>query len=408
MSYKKPSKKMPASGSYFKVPLVKTTMINDADARRRLASFIIHADKLSMGEYCLAFEKAFAKKQKRTYAVLFNSGGSANLAMLQALKNLGRLRQGDKVGFSTLTWSTNVMPILQMGLGAIPIDCDPTTLNSMSKTAVATLKKEGCSAFFLTNALGFAGDIHIIEKECTKRKIIVLEDNCEALGTELHQGKTGNFSLASSFSFFVAHHMSTIEGGMVCTDDYEFAEMLHIVRANGWDRNLHPTRQQHWRNKHDIESDFHAKYTFYDLGFNLRPTEITGFLGLHQLGFLDASTKTRQKNFKRVHGAIKKNKDFYSYDLKHLKTVSAFALPFVCKTPELKREYLKRFEQAGVEVRPMIAGNMQRQPFYKKYATKTYDLPGAEIIHHNGFYCGNCPDYSEKELSIILSCIIKK
>jgi CDP-6-deoxy-D-xylo-4-hexulose-3-dehydrase len=407
MSYKKSKKTSPQS-TRFKVPLVKTTMINDANARQKLAAFIIHADVLSMGAYCLAFEKAFAKKQKRKYAVLFNSGGSANLAMLQALKNLGRLKRGDKVGFSALTWSTNVMPILQMGLGAIPVDCDPTTLNSMSKTAMKTLEQEKCRAFFLTNALGFAGDIHTIEKKCTERGIIILEDNCEALGTELHQGKTGNFGLASSFSFFVAHHMSTIEGGMVCTDDHDFAEMLHLVRANGWDRNLHPERQKHWRDKHGIKSDFHAKYTFYDLGFNLRPTEITGFLGLHQLAFLDATIKTRQKNFKRMHKALEKNKDFYSYDLDHLKTVSAFAIPFVCKTAELKRKYLERFEQAGVEVRPMIAGNMQRQPFYKKYAKKTYDLPGVEIIHHNGFYCGNCPDYSEKELSIILDCILKE
>ena len=384
---------------------MKNALINEGATRKSLASFILGAEKLSMGNLCAKFEKAFAKQQGRKDAVLFNSGASANLAMLQALKNLGRLKKGDKIGFSALTWSTNVMPILQMGLGAIPIDCDPRTLNSMAKCALASLEKEKCAAFFLTNALGFAGDIDKIEKQCAKKNIIVLEDNCEALGTELHAGKTGNFSLGSSFSFFVAHHMSTIEGGMVCTDDHEFAEMLRIVRANGWDRNLHPERQDHWRTKHGVESDFHAKYTFYDLGFNLRPTEITGFLGLHQLKHLEKTTKIREKNFSRVHKAIDKNADFLGFDRGHIKILSAFALPFVCKTAHLRNEYVKRFEKAGVEVRPMIAGNMQRQPFYKKYIKRQFDLPGAELLHYNGFYCGNCPDYTEAEIQAIIDCI---
>ncbi len=388
-----------------KVPLVKNALINDTEARVALAGFILDAEKLSMGEMCARFEKEFAKKQGRKEAVLFNSGGSANLAMLQALRNLGWLEQGDKVGFSALTWSTNVMPILQMGLGAIPVDCDPKTLNSMAECAIPTLTKEKCKAFFLTNALGFAGDIDKIEKECARKKILVLEDNCEALGTVLKKGKTGNFSLASSFSFFVAHHMSTIEGGMVCTDNHEYAEMLRIVRANGWDRNLHPERQSHWRKKHGVESDFHAKYTFYDLGFNLRPTEITGFLGLEQLQHLDETIKIREKNFNRVHAALKKNPDFTPFNWDHIETLSAFAMPFVTKTPALRKKYIAIFEDAGIEIRPMIAGNMQKQPFFKKYMKREFDLPGADILHHNGFYCGNCPDYTEEEINHIINCI---
>ncbi|MEK7609627.1 MAG: DegT/DnrJ/EryC1/StrS family aminotransferase [Patescibacteria group bacterium] len=391
----------------FRVPLVKNALINNKQALQALSTFILKTDRLSMGNYCHAFELAFAKKQKRKYAILFNSGGSANLAMIQTLKNLGKLKNKDKVGFSSLTWSTNVMPIIQLGLEAIPVDCDPTTLNSMSKNAIKILEKEKCSAFFLTNALGFAGDIDIIEKECKKRGIIVLEDNCEALGTELNKGKTGNFGLASSFSFFVAHHMSTIEGGMVCTDNDNFAEMLKIVRANGWDRNISPERQIYWRNKFGIESDFQAKYTFYDLGYNLRPTEITGFLGLHQLKFLDKTTKIREKNFRRIYKVLKENGDFLPLNWKHIKIISAFAIPLICKNPKLREKYIRRFEKMGVEVRPMIAGNMQRQPFYKKYSSKNYNLPGADIIHYNGFYCGNCPDYTEEELKIIIGCIKK-
>lgn len=408
MSLKKIKQNKKSSKASFKVPLMKNAFINEKDARKALSKFILTAPRLSMDAQCAAFEKAFAKKQGRKYAVLFNSGGSANLAMIQALKNLGKLKDGDNVGFSAVTWSTNVMPIIQMRLNAVPVDCDPTTLNSMSVHALPQLEKENCKAFFITNVLGLSGDLDVIEKECTKKGIIVLEDNCESLGTVLPSGKTGNFSFAASFSFFVAHHMSTIEGGMVCTDDHEFSEMLHIVRANGWDRNLHPERQKHWRDKHGIASDFHAKYTFYDLGFNLRPTEITGFIGLHQLPLLDKTVKIREKNFKKVHNVMKKNADFIPLAYSHLKVVSAFALPFVCKTPELRNMYVKLFSEAGIEVRPMIAGNMQKQPFHKKYTNKTFDLPGADLLHHNAFYCGNCPDYTNSEIKIILDCIIKK
>ncbi|HEY4494601.1 MAG TPA: DegT/DnrJ/EryC1/StrS family aminotransferase, partial [Candidatus Paceibacterota bacterium] len=342
---------------------------------------------------------------KRKYAVLFNSGGSANLAMLQTLKNLGRIKKGNRVGFSAVTWSTNVMPILQMELGAIPVDCDPSTLNSMSRTALPTLLKERCKVFFLTNVLGFTGDLDKIEKKCAKNNIIVLEDNCESLGTELHMGKAGNFSLAASFSFFVAHHMSTIEGGMVCTNDHDFAEMLRIVRANGWDRNLHPDRQKHWRDKHGIKSEFHAKYTFYDLGFNLRPTEITGFLGLHQLPFLSKTFTIRQRNFARIYKAMYEKGDFILFDRSHIKLLSSFAIPFICKTPQLRNKYIEYFSGAGIEIRPMIAGNMQKQPFFKKYVKRVFNLPGADIIHDNGFYCGNSPDYTQKDIKYIIDSI---
>ena len=148
------------------------------------------------------------------------------------------------------------------------------------------MKNAEIQVLFITNALGFAGDLDVIRQICDERNIILIEDNCEALETELPAGKTGSFGEMASFSFFVAHHMSTIEGGMVCTDDEEFAEMLRIVRANGWDRNLKADQQHKWRKKHNIRSEFEAKYTFYDLGYNFRPTEITGFLGWYQLQFL--------------------------------------------------------------------------------------------------------------------------
>lgn len=389
------------------IPLMKNAFLNEAETKRVLADFILNAGRLSMDKYCFEFEKVFANKQGRKDAVLFNSGGSANLAMLQALKNLGKLKNNDNIGFSALTWSTNTMPIIQMGMNPVAIDCELTTLNVMSVNLNERLKQVKLDALFITNALGFTGDLDEIRKICNENSIILLEDNCESLGTELRTGKAGNYGLASSFSFFVAHHMSTIEGGMVCTDDEEYAEMLRIVRANGWDRNLNARQQLKLRKKNNIDSEFEAKYTFYDLGFNFRPTEITGFLGLYQLQFLDESSKARERNYLRIESIIKENDELIVLKHDHINLLSTFAMPVVCKSPQLREKYLAQFSGAGIEIRPMIAGNIQVQPFYRKYVEIFYNLQGADYLHHNGFYCGNYPELTESDLETISSCLFK-
>ena len=388
------------------IPLMKNAFLNEIDTRDALAEFIRASSKFSMDTKCREFEQKFSEYQGRIFSVLVNSGASANLLLLQALKNLGRLNDGDKVGFSAVTWSTNTMPIMQLGMIPVPVDCKPETLNSMSENLLETLKTEELKAFFITNALGFTGDMKIIRKECDERGIILLEDNCESLGTELPEGKAGNFGLASTFSFFVAHHMSTIEGGMVCTDDDELAEMLMISRANGWDRNLSAMQQQKWRSRFDIKSQFEAKYAFYELGYNLRPTEITGFLGLYQMQFLEENIARRQENFMHIEKFVHSNNHFIPLDRSHINLLSNFALPMLCRTPELREHYLKQFSGAGIEIRPIIAGNMAKQPFFKKYVKKHYSLPGADFIHDCGFYCGNYPELNRADLETISSCLI--
>ncbi len=387
------------------IPLMKNAFLNEFETKKALSEFIMQTSKLSMDVECTKFEKKFAAYQGCNDAILFNSGGSANLAMLQALKNMGKLQDGDQVGFSALTWSTNTMPILQMGFIPVPLDCEVSTLNVMSFNLEERLTQTSIKALFLTNVLGFTGDLDRIRDICKSKNIILLEDNCESLGTVLPSGKTGNYGLGASFSFFVAHHMSTIEGGMVCTDDEDFAEMLRIVRANGWDRNLAAHQQHKLRKKYNVTSEFDAKYTFYDLGFNLRPTEITGFLGQYQMQFLDQNISTREKNYLRLEKLIHLNDDFVHLSHDHIEKLSTFAFPFVCKTKELRDKYLARFSGAGIEIRPMIAGNMQRQPFYSKYVKTMYDLPATDFLHHNSFYCGNYPELSEADLETISGCL---
>jgi CDP-6-deoxy-D-xylo-4-hexulose-3-dehydrase len=389
------------------IPLMKNAFINEYETKKALADFILKTDRLSMDAECLNFERKFASQQGSKFAVLYNSGGSANLALFQALKNLGKLKDGDLIGFSALTWSTNVMPVIQLGMVPVPVDCDPNTLNVMSGNLEERLKNTPLKAFFITNALGFTGDLERIRQICLEKHIILLEDNCESLGTELPSGKAGSFGLGASFSFFVAHHMSTIEGGMICTNDDELAEMLRIVRANGWDRNLGSQQQYKWRKKFNINSEFEAKYTFFELGFNMRPTEITGFLGQYQMRFLEENIRVRETNYLGLEKIIEKNEDLLLLQHDHITRLSTFAFPVVCKTPELRELYLSRFSGAGIEIRPMIAGNILRQPFYQKYVKEHYELPGADFLHNNGFYCGNYPELTETDIEVISSCLYK-
>lgn len=389
------------------IPLMKNAFLNEAETKKALSEFILNSGRLSMDEQCYAFETEFADYQGRKDSILFNSGGSANLAILQALKNLGRLRNGSKIGFSALTWSTNIMPIIQLGMQPVAVDCDIYTLNVMSRTLLERLETEKLDALFITNAMGFAGDLPKIKEICEERSIILIEDNCEALGTIVGGIKTGNFGVAASFSFFVAHHMSTIEGGMAATDDEELAQMLRIVRANGWDRNLTKEQQSQIRKKHSVENEFRSKYIFYDLGFNMRPTEITGFIGRMQLKLLKDNVSKRESNYDLLLEYVRKNEDLVTLDRNHIDKLSLFGFPVVAKTKDLCLKYLERFVAANIEVRPMIAGDIQQQPFYQKYVNKIYSLPGAEFLHECSFYCGNYPELTDEDLKTISKCLEK-
>lgn len=379
--------------------LIKSTFYHEADTKQKLCDFIMDAEQLSLGEQCASFEKEFALWHKRTYCVLFNSGSSANLALIQALRNLSRLNENDPVGFSAITWATNVMPLIQHSLTPVPLDIEITSLNTSPSILEKALQNTKLKALFLTHLLGFSDDITTIKKICDDRGIILLEDTCEALGSEYAGTKLGNFGLASTFSFFVGHHMSTIEGGAVCTDDKELYEALLMTRSHGWDRHLATEQQHTLRTEHNVD-DFYAKYTFYDLAYNIRPTEIQGFLGRNQLPYLDEITDRREKNFKAL-SSLYKNPQFEKISSLLSKT-SNFAFPLICKTKEIKEEYIKKCKEVGIEIRPIISTFMPEQPFFKKYVGGTHDLPNAHLIHQNGFYFGNHPEITEEELQTLL------
>lgn len=386
------------------IKLTKSSFYREVETKKSLIDFISRASILSMGEECHNFENSFSKKQGRRFSVLVSSGSSANLILIQSMLNLGLLKKGDKIGISSLTWATNVMPLLQLGLVPVALDVNINTLNVDVSEVEKNIKK--LKGLFITNVLGLCDDLSTIKKICKKNKIILFEDNCESLGSRMGGVTLGNFGLASTFSFFVGHHLSTIEGGMVCTDDERLYEMLIMVRAHGWDRNLSVKSQEQLRKKIKCDN-FYAKYTFYDLAYNTRPTEITGFLGNVQLKYLDEIITKRQKNFLSFVSIINSNKDFLPIKFKHMDIVSNMAMPVVCIIKGKADFYKKKFAPL-VEIRPIIVGNILNQPFYKKYIHKTSDCPNAEFIHKNGFYFANNPELSESEVKLICNLLKSK
>lgn len=384
------------------ISLIKSTFYKEKIVKKKLVSFISKSEKLSFGEQCELFEKKFAKYQGRRECIFVNSGSSANLALIQSLLNLGRLRKGDKVGFSSLTWSTNVMPLIELGLMPTPVDIELETLNVSSEKLLDVLEKTKIKALFITNLLGFAHDLDKIKEICNKQKIILIEDNCEALGTEYKGIKLGNFGMASTFSFYVGHHMSTIEGGAICTDDDELADMLRLVRAHGWDRNLEFAKQDQIRKKFKVNSTFYSRYTFYDLGYNLRPTEINGFIGNQSLEYLDEIVKKRQDNFKLIAKSLYKNTNYFPIKFDHLDVISNFAIPIVCKSVEIRDELVKKCE-GKIEIRPIVGGDITVQPFFKKYIKNLASCKNANLAHKQGLYLGNNPEINKKEIKTILN-----
>jgi len=379
------------------IKLIKSTFLKEVETKKKLCKFIMNAEILSMSSECKKFEEAFSKKQDRKYSLFVANGSVANLAIIQSMINTGRLSAGDKVFVSSLTWATNVMPIIQLGLVPIVLDVEKKTLNvSCSILRKAFKENKDVKCLFLTNALGFCSDIHKIESFCKNNNIIFLEDNCESLGSEYDGIKLGNFGLASTFSFFVGHHISTIEGGMVCTDDEDLYENLKMI-SHGWSRNS----SEDFKDKLTSIDNFYDAYTFYDLAYNIRPTEINGFIGNNQLKHWDAISNKREENFRLFNADATANEDIMELELKGQSLISAFAYPIIFKSKELCEEYKQRFIENKIEIRPIISGDVSRQPFFKKYIKNTVKNKNAEYLSDNGFYVGNNTEMTKYELNRI-------
>lgn len=371
------------------IPLIKNNFYNP-ETQKKASQFLATSDKLSMGDYVKRFEELFSLYEGRKHGVMVNSGSSANLILIQSLLNLGKLKKGDRVGISAITWITNVAPIIQLGLIPVPIDISINTLNVSSEN----LKDINIDCLFLTHALGFCDDIETIDLYCKQNNILLIIDSCECSGTIKNNKKISSYGLASTYSFFIGHHYSCIEGGMVLTDDKELNYMLIMTRAHGWKRNLDNFQ----------DNNFYEKYTFYDLAYNVRPQELNGYLGCVQIDEFNKILAKRYSQYSQFFHKCFWQEDLiklnYNYDC-----IPAFALPIICKTKEIKEKYLKIFQNKGIETRPIISQTITRQPFWNKYIKDKYDLPNADFISDCGFYVSNDASLTKEEFNVILECI---
>lgn len=377
------------------ISLVKDT-INDSDIEK-LIVWLKEGNRLTKGPETLKFEEKWSQYLGVKYSVFLNSGSSANLAMVYSLIESKRLKN-NKIIVPSVSWVTTVSPAIQLGLTPILCDCDKDDLGLDVEHLELLFKEHNPSAVILVHVLGVPNKMDEIMSLCDKYNVILLEDSCESIGSKYNKQLTGTFGLMSSFSFYFGHHMSTIEGGMVSTNDFEMYQMLLSIRSHGWNRDLTEDNKKMLNEKYDL-NEFRALYTFFHPGFNLRSTDLQAFIGNIQLDKIDDIVKKRINNFNLYNDFL--NDDFWKVKPSDNTVVSNFAYPIIVKNVVELSGIL--FEN-GVENRPLICGSINEQPFwYEKYG-KTY-LPNSKVVHYNGMYLPNNPDMTLKEIRKITDIV---
>ena len=350
--------------------------------------------QLTKGELTPKLEKKWSNWLGTKHSIFCNSGSSANLLMLWALIEANRITRDAKIVVPSVAWATDLAPVIQLGM--TPILCD-SNLEDLS-VDIKHLKKifieTKPDVLLLVSVLGLVPDMQKITELCDEYHVILLEDTCESMGSNYKNQKLGTFGLMSSFSTYFGHHISTIEGGFVSTDDEELYEVLKSIRSHGWDRDASEKYKNELRGKWNT-SDFNSLYTFYHSGFNLRSTDLQAFIGLGQIDKLDDICIKRNKNYKLY-------QEYLGHKAYDRGFISSFAYPIIS---ERKNEIVERLIKNDIQVRPMICGSMGTQPFYVKEYGRL-ELPNVSIIDKCGFYVPNHPDLTDKDI-IRITDIIK-
>ena len=360
-----------------------------------LIKFLKEEPILTQSKNVKAFEEEWSKWLGVKYSVFVNSGASANYLTMLALKIM---HGTGEIIVPTLTWVSDIASVIQCGFKPVFVDINPNTL-CMDDNLVIKKINNNTKAVFLTHAQGFNGLTDKLLSELNRNNIILIEDVCESHGATFHGKKLGNFGLISNFSYYYAHHMSTIEGGMVCTNDEHLYQILRMGRSHGMVREAtDENMKQEYKTKYpDLNPDFIFAFPAY----NMRNTEIGAVLGRNQLKRLNENNIKRNKNFKLFLDNLDSKK--YKTDF-NLEGSSNYAFNLVLKTADQDfcEKVMAKLKEANVEFRRGSSGggNQTRQPYlegiiekgeYKKY-------PQAEHIHFYGFYIGNFPDLQQEKI----------
>jgi len=382
-----------------KIELVQDTI--DSKDIDSLIEWLKTYPKLTKGNKTVEFEQKWSEWLGVKFSVFVNSGSSANLLMLYSLIILNKLKN-NKICIPSLCWATDLSPVIQFNLEPILIDCNLENLSVDLNHLEEIFKTESPSAFILVSVLGLSPDMDKIVELCNRYDVILLEDNCESQGTKYKNVKLGNFGLMSSFSTYFGHTMSTIEGGLISTNDEEIYHTLLQLRSHGWDRDLPENKQMKLREEWKI-NNFSSFYTFYVPGFNLRSTDLQAQIGLIQLEKVDGMIERRYQNFKLFESQLKGKIWFPSVIIDTY--TSNFAIPVITKSLEGKNNLIKSLTDSGISCRPLISGSMGTQPFYvKKYGLKK--LKNCELIDELGIYVPNHDKLTNDDINKICEILI--
>lgn len=371
----------------FKFPLATSSWgKEEIDAMQR----VIASGMYTMGPNVQAFERDFAQYIGSRHCVMVNSGSSANLLMVAALfytRNPRlKLQRGDEVIVPAVSWSTTYYPLYQYGLKIKFVDIDLHTLNyDLNQLGKAVSDKT--RMIMAVNLLGNPNDFARIRQIISDRDIILIEDNCESMGASYQGKKAGTFGVMGSFSTFFSHHISTMEGGLIVTDDEELYHILLSLRAHGWTRNL-PTHNHVCGEKSD--DPFEESWRFVLPGYNVRPLELEGAIGVEQLKRLPAMVEERRKNGKLLQAKLGKHPDLLIQEEIGESSWFGFSLVIRPGSHWTRKMLTAKLNDLGFECRPIVAGNFAKNEVVKYFDSEVSGtLNNAEHIDKNGIFVGN-------------------
>lgn len=345
------------------------------EERKMLADFVLNSSRLTQGERVKEFENAWSEWMGVKHSIFVNSGSSANLLVVQAAHDL---YSSGGWAAQSCTWATNIAPIMQLGGELHLVDTDLENLGPDCLGLQELFEENNIKFLFLTHLLGIPAITDGLVSLCQKHGVIIFEDCCESHGSTWRGQKVGTFGKASTFSFYYGHHMTTIEGGMICTDDAEFYEYLLLLRSHGLLREL-PEKTR----KKNIVNDVNEKFTFLCPGYNVRSSDFNAVLGLSQIKKMDTVVEKRNENYVRYLSQLDSEKYHTSFPTDG---VSSFALPIITRGKFSINKIEKILEYNSIECRPLIAGNLARHPMCNRFEN---NFSKSDYIHDNGLYVGN-------------------
>lgn len=357
--------------------------------------------RLTKGKVTIQFEEKWSKWLGSEYSVFCNSGSSANLLMYATLLYSNQLKN-KKVIVPSVGWVTSIAPAMQFGFEPIMCEADPDTYGLDLDHLEKLLQEHQPSTVLLVQVLGVPHKMDRLMALKKKHGFFLLEDACAAIGASYRGTKVGNFGDMASFSSYFGHQFSTIEGGLVSTNNPEFRDLLVMLRSHGWSKDLHPTKHQSFIDRYKID-DFHSPFVFYVPGFNLRSTDLNAFIGLGQVDKLDWIVKRRQENHARYAKNFKGKLSFQTCDPES--TICSISFGALASSKEERHSIVSALAENGIESRIFSAGNLGLHPFwYEKYGKGSF--PMADRIHTQGFFLPNHPSLTLEEVDEISDVVL--